>query len=132
MSENKEKKQKLRGFAKILSEQLAPLNENEKFREKYKDADMKILLNATDGRYAALIKVKDGSIEVEGIKNKKENLKREILGWDGKLETKTQIFFDLAMGKLSTLSIIGKLITRKIKIKNMKKVMMLTELFQFF
>ena len=132
MSENKEKKPKLRGFGKILAEQLEPLNEKDKFKEKYKDIDLKILLNATDGRYAALIKIKDGHIQVDGFKNKKENLKREKLGWNGKLETKTQIFFDLAMGKLSMLSVIGKLITRKIKIKNMKKVMVLTQLFQFF
>ncbi|MBD3196279.1 MAG: hypothetical protein GF317_14570 [Candidatus Lokiarchaeota archaeon] len=130
MSEKKEKKKKARGFAGVIQKQLNPLNDNEEFNQKFKDKDEKILLNARDGRYAALIHINNGKIDVEGIKNKKkENLKQDVLGWEGKLDTTTEIFFDLATGNLSTLSMLGKLITRKIKIKGMKKVMMLTELF---
>lgn len=125
-----EKKKKLRGFAKVISQNLKPLNEVEEFKEKYKDTDLKILLNAVDGRYAALIKIKDGKVEVDGIKNdKKENLTQDALGWDGKLATTTELFFKLATGELSTLSIIGKIITRKIKIKGISKVLVLTDLF---
>ncbi|MHA1803324.1 MAG: hypothetical protein ACTSU4_02190 [Promethearchaeota archaeon] len=125
-----EKKKKLRGFASVIAKNLEPLNTNEKFKEQYKDADLKILLNATDGRYAALIKVKNGTVEVEGIKNdNKENLKKEVLGWDGKLETTTELFLKLASGELSTLKMLLKLITRKIKIKGSKYVMELNNLF---
>jgi len=121
---------KLRGFAKIISQQFEPLNDNEKFKKKFKDTDLKILLNATDGRYAALIKIKDGHVEVDGIKNnEKENLKKDALGWDGKLATTTELFLKIAAGKLSTLSMLGKIITRKIKIKGISKVLVLTELF---
>lgn len=125
-----EKKKKLRGFAKIISQQLEPLNEKDEFKEKFKDTDLKILLNAVDGRYAALIKIKKGEVEVDGIKNKeKENLTQEALGWDGKLATTTELFFKIATGELSTLSMIGKIITRKIKIKGISKVLILSDLF---
>jgi len=125
-----EKKKKLRGFAKIISQQLEPLNNVDEFKEKFKDTDLKILLNAVDGRYAALIKIKNGEVEVDGIKNKnKEDLTQEVLGWDGKLATTTELFFKIATGELSTLSMIGKIITRKIKIKGISKVLVLSDLF---
>ncbi|TXT58059.1 MAG: hypothetical protein BAJALOKI2v1_450002 [Promethearchaeota archaeon] len=130
MTEKEEKKKKLRGFAKIIAENLDPLNEKEKFAKKFKDIDLRILLNANDGRYAALIKIKNGTLEVDGIKNKpKENLSKENVNWDGYLGTSTQTFFDIAMGNISTLGMIWKIITRKIKIKKIKNVLILTELF---
>ncbi|TFF88946.1 MAG: hypothetical protein EU550_00260 [Promethearchaeota archaeon] len=130
MSESEKNKKKLRGFAGVIAKQLEPLNENEKFKKKFENVDLKILLNATDGRYACLIKIEDGSIEFDGIKNsEREKLKQDVLNWDGKLETTTNIFFDLATGKLSTLNMIGKIITRKIKIKSVSKVLVLNELF---
>ena len=125
-----EKKKKPRGFAGVISSQLEPLNGIEKFKSKYKDTELKILLNATDGRYAALINISKGVIDVEGIPNKDRNdLKKDVLGWEGKLETTTPLFLDLAMGKLSTLGVLGKIITRKIKLKGMKKVLVLLDLF---
>ncbi|TXT62861.1 MAG: hypothetical protein BAJALOKI3v1_480004 [Promethearchaeota archaeon] len=125
-----EKKKKLRGFAKVISQQLEPLNDNEEFKKKFKDTNLKILLNAVDGRYAALIKIKEGTVEVDGIKNnEKENLTKEALGWDGRLATTTNLFFKIATGELSTISMIGKIITRKIKIKGISKVLALTEIF---
>ncbi|MBD3211884.1 MAG: hypothetical protein GF311_04675 [Candidatus Lokiarchaeota archaeon] len=126
-----EKKKKLRGFAKVISQQLEPLNGNEEFKNKFKDTDLKILLNAVDGRYAALIKIKEGTVDVDGIKNdEKENLTKEALGWDGRLATTTNLFFKIATGELSTLSMIGKIITRKIKIKGISKVLALTDIFE--
>jgi hypothetical protein len=130
MAEKKDKKKKLRGFAKIIAQNLEPLNEKEKFKERFKDKELRILLNANDGKWAALIKIQNGTLGVDGIKNKpKENLSKENVDWDGFLGTSTQIFFDLAMGKISTLGMIWKIITRKIKIKNIKNVLVLTELF---
>ena len=126
-----EKKKKPRGFAGVIYAQMIPLNEKEKFREKYKDTSMKLLLNATDGKYAALITINKGNLEVEGVSNKeKDDIKKEALGWDGKLETTTQIFLDFGMGNISTASFLVKwLITRKIKMKGMKNVMVLLDLF---
>ena len=128
---SEEKKKKPRGFAGVIYSQLMPLNEKEKFRQKYKDSSIKLLLNAIDGRYAALITINNGAIDVEGIPTKeKENLKKDVLGWDGKLEMTTQLFLDFGMGEISTSSFLVKwLITRKIKMKSMKNVMILIDLF---
>ena len=79
-----EKKKKLRGFAGIVSKQVEPLKDNEKFKERFKDTEVKVLLNAKDGKYAALLVIDKGTIYVEGMKNKpKKNLKKENrwLGW---------------------------------------------------
>ena len=56
-----EKKKKPRGFAGVIYTQMMPLNAKEKFKEKYKDASVKLLLNATDGKYAALIVIDKGN-----------------------------------------------------------------------
>ena len=89
-----EKKKKLRGFAGIVSKLVVPLNENEKFKERFKDTQVKVLLNAKDGKYAALLIIDKANIYVEGMKNTpKKNLKKKVVGWDGLLQTKTSIFF---------------------------------------
>ncbi len=68
MSEEENKK-KLRGFAKIVSKEVEPLNSYDKFKEKYKDTEVKVLLNPKDGKEAALIVIDKGTIYVESIKN---------------------------------------------------------------
>ena len=124
-----EKKKRARGFASTISKFLMPLNDNEKFKEKYKDIQRKILLNAVDGKYAALITIDNGAVDVEGIVNKqKEDLKQDVLGWEAKLETTTEIFFKLASGELGTGASLIKILTRKLKIKGLNKIL---ELFAF-
>ncbi|KKM90263.1 hypothetical protein LCGC14_1240460, partial [marine sediment metagenome] len=72
-------KKKLRGLAGILSKLVEPLNENQKFKEKFSDIELKVLLNATDGKYAALLVIDKGTIHVEGYKNNpKKNLKKKV------------------------------------------------------
>lgn len=123
---DKEKKKRLKGFAKILDAEFQKALSNDSFREKfenrYEDTNLRVLLNPIDGRYAALISIEKGNFEVESIRNKEENLTQEELKWDGKLETTTDLFLKLAMDELSTPKIIWKWITRKIKVKNYKKV----------
>ncbi|MBY8989995.1 MAG: hypothetical protein KGD58_04495 [Candidatus Lokiarchaeota archaeon] len=126
-----EKKKRLRGFAGIVSKQVEPLNDNEKFKQKYKDTQVKVLLNAKDGKYAALLVIDKGTIHVEDFKNKpKENLKKKVLGWDGLLQTKTKTFVgllesdDISLGK-----VIGKIVTGRIKIRGIKHVLVLLPLF---
>ena len=126
-----EKKKRLRGFAGIVSKQIEPLKDNEKFKQKYKDTQVKILLNAKDGKYAALLVIDKGTIHIEGFKNKpKENLKKKVLGWDGLLQTKTKTFVgllesdDISLGK-----VIGKIVTGRIKIRGIKHVLVLLPLF---
>ena len=126
-----EKKKRLRGFAGIVSKQVEPLNDNEKFKQKYKDTQVKVLLNAKDGKYAALLVIDKGTIHVEDLKNNpKENLKKKVLGWDGLLQTKTKTFVgllesdDISLGK-----VIGKILTGRIKIRGIKHVLVLLPLF---
>ncbi|MHA1146754.1 MAG: hypothetical protein ACTSR8_00750 [Promethearchaeota archaeon] len=130
MSEQKPKKKRLRGFAGVINTQLSPLNSIEHFRKKFADEKFKILLNATDGKIAALIIVDHGVLEVDSVKNTpKDEIKKKKLGWKGKLETTMPIFLDIAMGKLSTGKIILKVLTRKVKIKGVSKLLKLLTMF---
>ncbi len=129
-TELKEKK-KLRGFAGIVAKQIEPLNEMDKFKEKFAETELKILLNAKDGKWAALLVIDNGKIYVEGIKNQpKENIKKKNVGWDGLLETTTSMFLELlGNDKVSTGKVIKKILARKIKIKGIKHVLVLLQLF---
>ncbi|MHA1195703.1 MAG: hypothetical protein ACTSRH_06930 [Promethearchaeota archaeon] len=130
---SEEKKKKPRGFAGAVAKQIEPLNQNEKFKEDFKDTELKILLNAKDGKYAALIVIDKGKIYVEGVKNKpKKNIKKKVLGWDGLIEAKTDTFLLLLSGEeVSTLSLLWKILTFKLKIRGAKNVMVLNKLFEY-
>ena len=126
-----EEKKKLRGFASIVAKQIEPLNEMEKFKEKFKDTEVKVLLNAKDGKWAALLVIDKGTIHVEGIKNNpKENIKKKNAGWDGLLQTTTPMFLEiLGSDKLSMGKVIRKILSGKIKIRGIKNVLVLLQLF---
>jgi len=125
-----EKKKKLRGFAKIVSKEVEPLNSYDKFKERYKDTEVKVLLNPKDGKEAALIVIDKGTIYVESIKNDKENIKKKNAGWDGFLEAKLQLFLDILTGGDVTVGmVVKKILFRQAKIRGIKKVLMLLELF---
>jgi len=128
-----EKKKRLKGFAGIVAKQVEPLNSIEKFKEDFKDTELKILLNAKDGKYAALLVIDKGRVYIESIENKpKENIQKKVVGWDGLLQAKTQIFVDLLGGeKVSMGSIVGKILTGRIKIRGIKKVLVLLKLFEY-
>jgi len=126
-----EEKKKLRGFASIVAKQIEPLNEMEKFKEKFKDTQVKVLLNAKDGKWAALLVIDKGKIYVEGIKNDpKENIKKKNAGWDGLLQTTTPMFLEiLGSDELSMGKVIRKILSGKIKIRGIKHVLVLLQLF---
>jgi len=126
-----EKKKRIRGLAGIVSKLVEPLNENEKFKEKFKDTEKKVLLNAKDGKYAALLVIDKGTIYVEGMKNNpKKNLKKKVVGWDGLLQTKTSTFLEiLKSDEISLGKIVGKILTGRIKIRGIKHVLVLLQLF---
>jgi len=126
-----EKKKRIRGLAGIVSKLVEPLNENEKFKEKFKDTEKKVLLNAKDGKYAALLIIDKGTIYVEGMKNNpKKNLKKKVVGWDGLLQTKTSTFLEiLESNEISLGKIVGKILTGRIKIRGIKHVLVLLQLF---
>jgi hypothetical protein len=76
-----EKKKRLKGFAKVVAKEVEVLNTIEQFREDFKDSELKILLNAKDGKYAALLVIDKGKVYVESIENKpKENIKKQNAG----------------------------------------------------
>ena len=128
-----EKKKRIRGFAGVVSKQIEPLNEIEKFKEDFKDRTVKILLNATDGKYAALIVIDKGTIYVEEVKNTpKENVKKKNAGWDGRLQAKTDAFVNLLTSEdLSLGSVLGQIFTFKIRIRGLRKALTLLELFKY-
>lgn len=129
---SEEKKKRLRGFAGVVSKQVEPLNENEKFKKKFSDTELKILLNAKDGKWAALLVIDTGKIYVEGIKNKpKQNIKKKTAGWDGLLQTKTETFLELlGDGGISMGKMIGKILIGRVKIRGIKNVLVLLQLFE--
>jgi hypothetical protein len=131
ISMTEEKKKRLRGFAGIVSKQVEPLNNNEKFKEKFKDTQVKVLLNAKDGKYAALLVIDKATIHVEGFKNNpKKDLKKKVLGWDGLLQAKTKTFIGLLESEdISLGNVIGKILTGRIKIRGIKHVLVLLPLF---
>ena len=130
MVEQKTKKKKIRGLGGIVAKQMEPLETNEIFIKKYGTLKMKVLLNAVDSKYAAVVSFDEGKIDIEGIKNTdKKALKKKVLGWNAKLATKTEIFLNLAMGKVGLGKIGRYVITRKLKIKGVKNLLKLMDMF---
>ena len=132
MTELNQDSKKLRGFAVLINSILTPLNENKKFQEKFRAYDIKILLNASNLKYAALIRINRGFIEVESIPNKpKVNLKKRKLGWNAYLEMDTQTFLAIAMNRLSLIGVAKKWLTHKVKMRGMRKLLVLLKVFKF-
>lgn len=128
-----EKKIRLKGFAGVVSKQIEPLKSIDKFKEDFRDRTVKILLNATDGKNAALIVIDKGTIHVEEVENKtKENIKKKNAGWDGRIQAKTNDFVELLTSEnLSVGSVVGKVLTYKIRIRGLFKALTLLKLFKY-
>ncbi|MFX1442565.1 MAG: hypothetical protein ACFFHV_04055 [Promethearchaeota archaeon] len=133
MSENETNKKRMKGFPKIVAKEVEPLNTIEKFKEDFKDKVIKILLNPKDGKQAALLVIDHGQIYVESIDNNpKKNIKKKVVGWDGFFQTDTKTFADLlGGGDIKIGQIVGKLLTRKAKIRGIKNVLTLLKLFEY-
>lgn len=116
-------------FPEAILNTYGPLNNNEKFKEKYADKSFKILLNPKDGNYAALITVNNGTVSVKGLDNQdKKKLDQKELGWDGFMQTTLALFDEIGKGNLSQRDIVKKVVARKIKMKNVKVVANLSEM----
>lgn len=132
LSEKREKKPKLRGFVGVIWKQLEPLNNIDFFKKKYQEEKFKILLNATDGKLAAIIIVEKGMLSVESVKNGDKKYMKQVYkenNCNGKLYTTMPLFLDIAMGKLGLGAIVKKIIGRKIKIKGIKNLLKLLDMF---
>lgn len=114
------KEQERKGLAGLLWQQMGKINDNTKFKEQYADTKMSFMYNLTDQRYGALIKVENGRLEVDHVRNDEETLKS--LEVDGLLACPAGLFFDFTGGKISKIAMIGKMLTGKLKVKGMKKM----------
>ena len=132
MAESNQENKKLRGFAVLINSILTPLNENENFHEKFRKINTKILLNASNLKYAALIIIDHGFVRVESIPNiPKENIKKRNVGWNAFLEMDTQTFLAIAMNRLSILGVGKKWLTGKVKMRGIRKLLILLKMFKF-
>ena len=119
-------------FAEAILKTYGPLNDNDRFKEKFADQSFKILLNPKDGKYAALIIVNDGAVSINGLDNQdKKNLDQKELDWDGFMQTTLTMFDEIGKGNLTQNDIIRKVVARKIKIKNPKVLAKLSEMAAF-
>ena len=122
----------IRGFAALINSILLPLNENKKFQEKFKSTGAKILLNATNLKYAALIIIDHGAVKIRSIPNKpKTNLNKKKVGWNAFLEMDTQTFLAIAMSRLSMLGVAQMWLKRKIRMRGIRKLLLLLKMFKF-
>ena len=129
MTITKSELKKVRGFAGLLNNVLNPLNENEYFKTKFSDTKVKILINAWNANFAALIIIDEGKLRVESIPNEsKDDLKKEKIGWDAYVEMDTQTFLAFAMKRLSLIGLAKKVITRKVKLKGLFKLLTLMKI----
>ena len=132
MIESKKENKKIRGFANLINSILTPLNENKKFQEKFRNTNVKILLNASNLNHAAILIVEKGFIRIESIPNKpKENLNKRKVGWDAFIEMDTQTFLAIVMNRLSLFGVAKKWLTRKIKMRGIRKLFILLKIIKF-
>lgn len=131
MLETKLEKKRVRGFAGLIENIMAPLNENPKFKEKFESTARKFLINALNLNYAALISINKSQLSVESIENKpKSNLRKNVLGWDGFISMDSQIFLALALDRISIVAIGLKWLTGKVKMRGIRKLLTLLKVFK--
>ena len=124
MNKTQTELKKVRGFAGLLENIFEPLNDNDKFKEMFVNTHLKILINAPNVNYAALISIDGGEIRVKSIPNKpRDNLEKAIIGWNAYLEMDTSIFLAFAMKRLSLIGMAKKIITRKVKLRGFRKLL---------
>ncbi|MHA2392793.1 MAG: hypothetical protein ACXAEX_12675 [Promethearchaeota archaeon] len=132
MVEANQDSKKIRGFAILINSILTPLNENKKFQEKFRTTNVKILLNAPNLNYAAIVIVDKGLIRVESIPNKpRENLKKKNAGWNAFIEMDTQTFLAIVMNRLSLLGVAKKWVTGKIRMRGILKLLILLKILRY-
>ncbi len=132
MVESNQENKKIRGFAVLINSILAPLSENKRFQDKFRNVNTKILLNASNLNHAAIIIVDKGFVRVESIPNKpKENLNKNKVRWNAFLEMDTQTFLAIALNRLSLFGIAKKWLTREIKMRGIRKLLILLKMFRF-
>jgi hypothetical protein len=132
MTEIKIQDNRIRGFAAIINNVVTPLNNNNQFKEKFKTVQVKILLNAPNMNFAALIIIDCGEIKVKSIPNKpKEKLTKKQVGWDGLLEMNSQTFIAISMDRMSLFRVVIKWIKGEIKMRGIRKLLYLLKALKY-
>jgi hypothetical protein len=127
-----EENKRIRGFAGLINSVLTPLNDNTKFKKEFSNIDVKILLNASNLKYAALVIIDHGAVRVKSIPNKpKSNLLKQKVGWNAFLEMDTQTFLAIAMNRLSLFGVAKLWLNRKIKMRGIRRLLILLKIFRF-
>jgi len=129
MIEKTPKKERLRGFAATISNaiQLAQKMNKERFDHMIEGKRTRVVYNPRDGKWAAVITLDKGNIEVQGIKNNpKEVLKRKNLLWWGYLETSIKNFMNAT--NTSSFKWFLKIITFKAKFRGIPHVRFIGDL----
>jgi hypothetical protein len=129
MSQKAPKKEKLRGFASVIANALGVAQKinKEKVDELIKGKRTKVLFNPKDGKWAALITIDKGEIEVKGIKNTpKKSLKRKNLLWWGYLEAPMKYY--LNAGNTSSFQWFLRMITWRTKLRGIPHLRFIGEI----
>ncbi|MHA1334233.1 MAG: AMP-binding protein [Promethearchaeota archaeon] len=122
------------GFVKLIWQQLIPLNYNPSFKERYKNNNLTFMINIKDTDSAALIRVRNGELTVENVKNGDKKYMKNLytqFNCDGMLETTTATLIEISQGNMSQGAMLKEIIKRKIRVKGIKKLKLLNELFNF-
>ena len=118
-----------KGFAGLIANIMNPLNNDPKFKQAFGKTKRKILINATNLQYAALVTIDNGTLKVEAIRNEpKENLKKEVTNWNGYAAMDTQIFLGLATKRISMLKLGVKILKSEVKMRGILKLLALLKL----
>jgi hypothetical protein len=118
-----------RGFAGLIANIMNPLNNDPKFKQAFKTIQRKILINATNLRYAALVTIDNGTLKVEAIRNEpRSNLKKKISKWNGYVAMNSQIFLGLATKRISLIKLGLKFLKFEVKMRGIFKLLALLKL----
>ena len=126
----KVRRKRIKGVGGIIYNLLAPLETNQKFQKKYARSFLRILINAKDTRYAAVLTIDCAKIIVESLTNdNKKILKKKVLNYNAMIKANVPILLDITTGKLGLMGMVMKIITFKMKVKVIRKLLKLKKLF---
>lgn len=118
-----------KGFAGLIANIMNPLNNDPNFIQAFKNTNRKILINATNLQYAALLTIDKGTIRIEAIRNEPvSNLKKNIAHWNGYVAMDTQLFLGLATKRISILKLGLKILRFEVKVRGILKLFTLLKL----
>ncbi len=130
MTESKPKRKRLKGLAANLQKRTEGVNESEEFKKLTKNVTVKLLLNPTDARHAALVTIDKGTLTLESMLNKDEEaLKKKVLGWNGKMATDLRTFLDYGAGAIGLGKLFIKILTGKVKVRGLLFFVLLEKCF---